>query len=141
MNMDIRFPGGLQVEAVFQGFTVTTDQPPGVGGTNLAPSPFELFLASLGTCAGYYALLFCRQRNLDHEGLSVQLQTTTDPETHRVTDIRIEVQLPERFPAKYREALLRAVDQCKVKRHIVEPPRFEVTTVAAKPKPELVGVL
>lgn len=140
MNMDIRFPGGLQVEAVFQGFTVTTDQPLGAGGTDTAPSPFELFLASLGTCAGYYALRFCQQRNIDTEGLSVKLSTETDLETHRVTDIRIEIHLPEHFPARYREALLRAVDQCKVKRHIVEPPQFEVTTVAPKPRPELAGV-
>jgi ribosomal protein S12 methylthiotransferase accessory factor len=139
MDMDIRFPGGLTVEAAFKGFTVTTDQPLESGGMDTAPSPFDLFLASLGTCAGFYALRFCQQRNLDPDGLGVRLHTTTDPVTHRVTDLRLEIQVPEHFPAKYRDALIRAVDQCAVKRHIVEPPRFEVVTVAT-PKPAMAGV-
>ena len=60
--MEIRFPGGLEVEAVHEGFTILTDQPVAQGGAGAAPSPFDLFLASIGTCAGLYALMFCRQR-------------------------------------------------------------------------------
>ncbi len=48
--------------------------------------------------------------------------------------IRIQIELPPGFPEKYREAILRAVDQCSVKRHLAEPPRFEMTTIAAEPE-------
>ena len=64
MQMDIRFPGGKKVDAVYKGFTVKTDQPRGEGGDGSAPEPFDLFLASIGTCAGIYALSFCQARGV-----------------------------------------------------------------------------
>jgi len=134
-SMEIRFPGGLEVEALAGGFSILTDQPASDGGAGAAPSPFDLFLASIGTCAGIYALRFCRQRNLETEGLSLELTAEKGDGAGRVARIRIEIRLPPAFPAKYRDAILRAVDQCKVKRHILEPPRFEVTAVASKDIP------
>lgn len=129
--MDIQFPGGLEVAALDKGFTIVTDQPVEGGGAGSAPTPFDLFLASIGTCAGLYALKFCRQRNLDTEGLALKLALEKDETGKHVSRVRIEVLLPPAFPEKYREAILRAVDQCKVKRHIIEPPQFEVTAVHA----------
>lgn len=128
-GMDFRFPGGLEVEALHEGFTIRTDQPVSQGGSGAAPTPFDLFLASIGTCAGLYALRFCQQRNLDSEGLGLAVTPEKSADGKRVSSLRIEVTLPPSFPEKYREAILRAVDQCKVKRHILEPPQFEVTTV------------
>ena len=133
--MEIRFPGGLEVEAVHGGFTILTDQPLSQGGSGAAPSPFDLFLASIGTCAGLYALRFCQQRNLDTEGLALSLTELKAADGKRVTGLRIEITLPPEFPEKYREAILRAVDQCKVKRHILEAPRFEVVAVGAQGLP------
>ncbi len=124
--MEIRFPGGLAVEALHGGFVIRTDQPVADGGSASAPSPFDLFLASLGTCAGYYALRFCRERGLSVEGLSVELSTERDAARKRLSRIRIAIRLPEGFPEKYRPAILRAADQCAVKRHVVEAPEFEV---------------
>src|SRR5450756_583556 len=139
-HMEIRFPGGLEVEALAGGFPILTDQPASEGGAGAAPSPFELFLASIGTCAGIYALRFCRQRNLETEGLALELTAEKGDDARRVARIRIEIRLPQAFQARYRDAMLRAVDQCKVKRHILEPPQFEVTAVpaveAAPPAPE-----
>jgi putative redox protein len=128
--MDIIFPGGQQVDAFQEGFWIRTDQPVAQGGTASAPSPFDLFLASIGTCAGLYALRFCQQRNLDAEGLSLSVTPERDASGKRVVRIRIEITLPPEFPEKYREAILRAVDQCAVKRHLAEPPRFDVVAVA-----------
>ncbi len=131
--MDIHFPGGLEVEALHEGFTILTDQPVEGGGSGSAPTPFDLFLASIGTCAGLYALKFCRQRNLDTEGLALRLTPGRDEAGKRVSRVQLEVLLPPAFPEKYREAILRAVDQCTVKRHIFEPPQFEVTAIAPGP--------
>lgn len=132
VSMEIRFPGGLEVEALAGGFSILTDQPVSDGGAGAAPSPFDLFLASIGTCAGIYALRFCQQRNLETEGLSLELTAEKGDDGRRVARVRIEIRLPPAFPAKYRNAILRAVDQCKVKRHILEPPQFEVTSLAWK---------
>jgi putative redox protein len=129
--MDVSFPGGLAVEARHHGFVIRTDQPPDVGGGGSAPSPFDLFLASLGTCAGLYALRFCQERRIPTEGLGVTLATVRDPERKRLSTVRIELRLPDGFPEKYRTAILRAVDQCAVKKHVVDAPAFEVETVPA----------
>jgi len=116
------------VDALHEGFRIRTDQPVAQGGGGSAPSPFDLFLVSIGTCAGFYALRFCQQRNLDVEGLALSLMP--EREGKRVARVRIAVRLPLSFPEKYREALLRAIDQCTVKRHLVEPPRIEVSAVS-----------
>jgi ribosomal protein S12 methylthiotransferase accessory factor len=129
MPMEMRFPGGVVVEAIHGGTTIRTDQPEKAGGGGSAPSPFDLFLASIGTCAGFYALRFCQERQLPTEGLSITMDWDRSPETRLITAIRIEVKLPEGFPEKYRGAILRAADQCAVKKHLVEPPKIELTAV------------
>ncbi len=127
MSMEITFPGGLAVTARYQGFDILSDQPESAGGGGSAPSPFDLFLASLGNCAGFYALRFCQQRGLDAAGMRLTLETERDPKAHRLETIRLVLHLPEGFPDKYRDAVLRAMDQCAVKRAILDPPKFEVT--------------
>ena len=129
MPMEVRFPGGVAVEAIHAGMTIRTDQPVAAGGTGSAPSPFDLFLVSLATCAGFYALRFCQERGLPTEGLGVTMDWERSPETKLISKIRISVKLPEGFPEKYRSAILRATDQCAVKKHLVSPPAIEVEAV------------
>jgi ribosomal protein S12 methylthiotransferase accessory factor len=129
MHMEMSFPGGLEVNAEVKGFTVRTDQPERVGGGGTAPAPFDLFLASIGTCAGLYVLQFCQKRDIDTGQLGVSMETIKDPETRRIATVRIDVRLPEGFPDKYIPAVRRAVDQCAVKRHILEPPEFVVEAI------------
>lgn len=131
MSMQITFPGGLAVHAHHEGFTIATDQPVAAGGQGSAPAPFDLFLVSIGTCAGLYALRFCRQRGIDTAGLGLTLATEHEGGAGRVSAVRLELRLPDGFPDKYRDAIVRAVDQCAVKRHVLEPPRFEVAVVEA----------
>lgn len=131
MDMTITFPGHAAVDANFKGFTVHTDQTPEHGGGGTGPEPFDLFLASLGACAGLYALRFCQQRAIDTAGLGVKLSTAKDPGAPRLREVRLEIQLPEGFPEKYHDAIVRAADQCPVKRHILEPPALEVVAVLA----------
>lgn len=129
--MDITFPGGVAVDARFNGFTLHTDQSVRHGGKSSGPTPFDLFLASIGACAGFYALRFCQERNLSTAGLGLRLATELDPSTGRLALVRLEMHLPPDFPEKYRAAIVRAADQCSVKRHILEPPRFLTTAVPA----------
>jgi len=130
MEMIIDFPGGARVDAHFAGFTVPTDQP-APAGANTAPTPFATFLASIGTCAGIYVLGFCKQRGLPTEGVRIVQRAETDPATGMVVRITLDIEVPADFPEKYRPALVRAADQCKVKKHLEHPPVFEVKTVTA----------
>jgi ribosomal protein S12 methylthiotransferase accessory factor len=127
-EMEITFPGGVVVEAQFEGTTIRTDQPEKHGGGGTAPAPFELFLASIGTCAGYYALRFCQERQIATEGLGISMRWERNPVTKLVATIRIEMRLPPGFPEKYRTAIVRAADQCAVKKHLAEAPSVEVVT-------------
>jgi len=123
--MEVSFPGGVAVEATFQGHTVRTDQP-APNGADSAMSPFDLFFASLATCMGFYALRFCQERGIATEGLRVNLNTARSEDKKRVARVSVELTLPAEFPEKYRDAILRAVDHCAVKRAVLEPPEFEI---------------
>ncbi|MDP9191446.1 MAG: OsmC family protein [Acidobacteriota bacterium] len=126
-SVTISFPGGVAVDAAYKGHTIRTDQPVGAGGEDSAMSPFDLLFASIATCMGFYALRFCQQRDLPTEGLGLTLDPIRDEERKHVSVVRVSLQLPHGFPEKYRTAIERAVDQCAVKKHILEPPRFELS--------------
>ena len=123
MEMIIDFPGGSKVDAHFGKFNVQTDQPP-VGE---APTPFDLFLSSIGTCAGIYVLGFCRQRSLPTEGIQIVERVIRNDASGMVEKIALEIQLPADFPEKYREAVIHSAQLCAVKKHIESPPAFEIT--------------
>lgn len=128
MPMQISFPGGVSVAAQLDSFQVLTDQPVAAGGDGSAPSPYDLFLASIGTCAGFFALRFCQQRDLPTEGLGLSLDYRRHPETKALQQVDIKIKLPTGFPEKYRPAIIKATDQCAVKKALLEPPEFSVTT-------------
>jgi ribosomal protein S12 methylthiotransferase accessory factor len=121
----------MKVNAHYRGHTVQTDQPIEAGGSDTALAPFDLFLASIATCGALYAMRFCEQRGISTKGLDLTLEPIRAQEGHRITTIRLVLTLPDDFPEKYRQAIIRAVDQCAVKRHIVEPPKFEIAITAA----------
>jgi len=133
MDIGVSFPGGKRVDARVGDFVVRTDQPPELGGEGSAVAPFDLFLASLATCAGIYVLGFCQARKLSTEGLAMRLAVAeTDPTTKLPARIRIELQLPESFPEHLRAAVVRAAESCKVKKVIAAQPLIEVFTTEAQ---------
>ncbi len=129
MEMLIDFPGGSKVDAHFSGFTVNTDQPP----VATAPSPFEIFLASIGTCAGIYVLGFCQQRGLPATDIRIVERVNHNRITGMVETIELEIQVPPSFPEKYRDSLIRSAELCAVKKHLENPPKFEITTKVTAP--------
>lgn len=129
MSMNVTFPDGLKVNVDTGSFTIHTDQSIAAGGDGSAPEPFAYFLASLASCAGIYILLFCRQRGIDTTGISITQTPVFNPETRMISDIKMDIHVPESFPDKYRKALIRAADQCAVKRHLQKPPAFQIQTV------------
>jgi putative redox protein len=122
MEMLIDFPGGSKVDAHFGPFTIETDQPP----SGSAPTPFDVFLSSIGTCAGIYVLGFCRQRNLPTEGIQIIQRNHLSKMTGMMDKIELEIQVPPTFPEQYYDALVRSAELCKVKKTLEKPPVFEV---------------
>ena len=124
MELVIDFPGGSRVDAHFGPYTVQTDQPPVAS----APTPFAVFLASIGTCAGIYVLGFCQQRGISSDGIRIVQRTHNDPLSGMVGKIDLEIQVPPGFPEKYLPSLVRSAELCAVKKHIEKPPKFDVFT-------------
>jgi len=125
LEMEMSFPGGLRVDTEFKGFKVSTDQPRDEGGDNTAPEPYDLFVASLGTCAGVYVLSFCQERNIPTRDLKMQLRAEKNDQTKLFEKITLFITLPAEFPDKYARAVQKAAGLCTVKRSLTEPPEFE----------------
>ncbi len=126
--MEIIFEGGKVVTAYSHGHVIKTDQAVHSGGQNSAPSPYELFLASIGTCSGIYVKSFCDNRNIPTENIKLIQTADFDEETGLPTNIRIDIKLPADFPEKYKEAIISVAELCKVKKTMDTPPVFEVIT-------------
>lgn len=125
-DIEITFPRGKRVDARVGSYVVHTDQPPELGGEGSAAAPFDLFLASLATCAGLYVLGFCRARGLSVEGITLRQRAEVDEKTKLPARIQLELTLPASFPDIYRAAVVRAAEGCKVKKTIAAQPRIEV---------------
>jgi ribosomal protein S12 methylthiotransferase accessory factor len=128
-RLNVSFPGNLVVETKNGAFTIRTDQPEESGGNNSAPSPSDLFTTSIAACAGYFALRFCRERHIETSDMSLNMSYDWNDATKRYGTFSIELKLPEGFPDKYRKAIIKAMDLCVVKQHIIDPPEFKVTAV------------
>lgn len=124
-KMEIRLVGGQKIFADYKGFTIQTDQSVKDGGDNSAPTPSDLFFASLGACSGLYALRFCEKRQIDTEDLQISMELQSNQKTHMVEKIVFRINLPPEFPEKYTSALIKSMNLCYVKKHLEKPPEFE----------------
>ncbi len=124
----VSFPGGKKVSAQIGSYTVTTDQPPERGGTGSAPTPFQLFLASIGTCAGYFVLSFCEKRGIPMDRVQILQHNDVGESGHLLSKVRIEIRVPADFPEEYRRAVVQVASQCSVKQSIAAQPEFTIET-------------
>ncbi len=129
MAIKIVFPGNKRVDAIMpSGFRIQTDQPIREGGDGTAPAPFELFLASIGTCAGIYIVGFCESRGIPYNDIEIIQDLVYDPISRRISKVKLEILVPKDFPEKYYDALIKSANICAVKKTIENPPEFETFT-------------
>lgn len=126
--MEIYFNGGKVVNAKFDDHIIITDQPLDNGGGNTAPAPFDLYLASIGTCAGIYVKSFCDRREIPTKDIRIIQSVEFDKLTRLPSHIKLDIKLPADFPEKYKDVLINAADLCAVKKSIKSPPLFQITT-------------
>ena len=128
MNMEIKLEGNKKISATINGQTIMTDQPARAGGDESAPAPFDLFLASIGTCAGIYVKNFCDQRGLSADDIKIIQKLSYNREKKLIDKIDLEIQLPDDFPEKYKEAVIKSANLCAVKRHLQDAPEINTYT-------------
>ncbi len=125
-TLAVSFPGGKKVDVDLEGVKIETDQSPAHGGAGSAPEPFALFLASLASCAGIFALGFCQSRELPTEGLAIDMEWENEDQPPFAAKVIFRVTLPKDFPEKYRPSIIRSIEKCKVKYYINNPPEFSI---------------
>jgi len=126
--IEVNFPGGKRVDGKIENMIIKTDQPIKDGGEGSAPEPFQLFLMSIATCAGIYALDFCQTREIETKDMTLTMNCKLDSSGRIYQKLSIDLKVPAAFPEKYKKAILRTMDLCSVKKHIINPPEFEITT-------------
>ncbi len=129
MDMVVTFPGGVRVNAEYKGFTIETDQSKTGGGEGSAPAPFDLFLASIATCAGFYVMSFCQERDIPTDDIHITMKSEWNREAHLIRTITIDIHLPADFPEKYKKAVVASADKCTVKRHILNALEFKINAL------------
>jgi putative redox protein len=134
MEIRVQYDGGVRFTADARGHRVTCDQPISNAGMDTGMTPPEFLLASLGTCAGYYAAQYLKNHGLSSAGLEIKVQADKELRPARLARFRIEVVVPE-FPPEHEPGLLRAVNACLIKNTLAQPPAIEtvVITNAALP--------
>ena len=129
MEIRVNFLNNLRLEAKFDDFTITTDQPIRYKGDGTAPSPFDYFLASSALCAAYFAKVYCLSRNIPTDDIQVSQNNILDPENRYNQTFQIHVELPSSISERDRAGILRSIDRCTVKKVIQQSPTFNIIPV------------
>jgi putative redox protein len=130
MQSCTRYLNGKKLENAVGRHRIISDQPVSEGGTDAGPTPPELLLASLGACAGHYAVEYLRARSLPLTGLEIRVFAEKGTHPARLASFRIEVGLPE-IEDRHRQGLLRAVKACLIHNTLTTSPAVEVEVVIA----------
>lgn len=128
--IEIILKEGKKVDAIAKGQLIKTDQAINSGGEGSAPEPFQLFLASIGTCAGVYVKNFCEKRNIPTDNIRIIQTNDFNPEKRLIENITLSIELPDDFPEKYKSAVINAANLCAVKRHLIDPPKVDTVIKA-----------
>jgi ribosomal protein S12 methylthiotransferase accessory factor len=129
MEITVNFLDNLRLEAKFDDFTITTDQPIRYKGNGTAPSPFDYFLASSALCAAYFVKVYCLSRAIPTDEIRVSQNNIIDPENRYNQIFQIQVELPSSISERDRAGILRSADRCTVKKVIQQTPEFTIDFV------------
>ena len=129
MEITVNFLDNLRLEAKFDDFTITTDQPVRYKGDGTAPSPFDYFLASSALCAAYFVKLYCLSRDIPTDDIRVSQNNIIDPENRYNQIFQIRIELPSGISERDRLGIIRSADRCTVKKVVQQNPKFEIDAV------------
>jgi len=126
-RLDVTHRHGDAYDVDIRGHRLLVDQPTQVGGTDVAPTPVELFAASLATCVAFHAGRYLKRHGLPRGGLRVHTEFTmaADPPA-RVESLRITITPPPALSAQRHAAMLAVASHCTVHNTLRLPPRVEI---------------
>jgi putative redox protein len=124
MQVIVKHLGNVKFEASTRSHKLICDQPADNGGSDQGMTPPEFLLASLATCAGFYAAQYLKARNLPAEGLQITVDAEKLTQPARLGQFRIEVFVPD-LDAHHEAGILRAVKACLIHNTLLHAPAIE----------------
>jgi uncharacterized OsmC-like protein len=113
--------------------TIVCDQPADNGGEDSGMTPPELLLASLGSCAAFYAVQYLKTRNLVESGVEVTVTAEKLKQPARLGNFRVHVVCPVSLTEAHTEGLMRSVHHCLIHNTLLTPSEIEVELAIAEP--------
>ena len=132
-QLRVRHLDGDRFAIDVRGHTITVDQPVDSGGEDTAPTPTELFIASLAGCVAFYARRYLARHEIPSDGLGVSVAFEMGGRPNRVTAISVEVTPPAELPAERLDAFLAVASHCTVHNTLVQAPDVQVALTVATP--------
>ena len=131
MEITVNHLGDVQFEIKARQHTVISDQPPDNGGYDEGMTPPELMLASLGSCAGFYAAAYLKKHNLATVGTKVRVTCEKVKPPARLDNFRIEIEVPVELDDKHRAGVIDSVHRCLIHNTLLQPPKIEIALESA----------
>lgn len=133
MEMTVNYLGDVQFEAEARGHKIICDQPLDNGGADEGMTPPEFLLASLATCAGYYAVQYLKVRQLPADGLVIRISAGKATQPARLDQFEIMIEAPAMTSEKDLEGMRRSAEKCLVKNTLMMPPSMSLQVKAQQP--------
>ena len=128
-RIDVRHAGGDRFSIDVRGHTFTVDQPVDAGGEDTAPTPTELFVASLASCVAFYARRYLVRHGLSSDGLAVSATYELGGRPARVQAIDVTITPPTELPGERRDAFLAVASHCTVHNTLEQPATVRVALI------------
>ncbi len=126
MEVTIKHLGEVKFEVTARKHTVLCDQPEAGGGHDEGMTPPEFFLASLGSCAAYYAVAYLKKKGLSREGVEVRITAEKAAAPARLDNFKIAVQIPLTLSEADRAGVNQAVHHCLIHNTLLHPPTIQI---------------
>jgi uncharacterized OsmC-like protein len=126
MEVHVEHLGAVQFEARARQHTIPVDQPPENGGYDEGMTPPELFLASLGSCAAFYAAQYMRKNKIATQGTRVNVTAEKLKDPARIDNFVIAIEAPVELTAQQRSGVEAAVHNCLIHNTLLHPPQIAI---------------
>jgi uncharacterized OsmC-like protein len=130
MEVHVEHLGAVQFEIKARQHTIACDQPENLGGFDEAMTPPELLLASLGSCAAFYAVAYLKKKGISAPGTRVSVTADKVPNPARVDNFYISVSVPIDLSPEHHAGLEQAVHHCLIHNTLLHPPTISLAISA-----------
>jgi uncharacterized OsmC-like protein len=126
-SMTLSWMGGVQFRVEVRNHHLVVDQPVEEDGQDQGVTPVEMFVASLGTCMGYFAARFFQRHKIHTDGFKISMEWDYAEQPHRVGDITAHLSFPVKLEPTMKARLQKVLEGCTVHQSLIHPPKVTVT--------------